>query len=282
MARELSDVLHHMVPEAGGAAREEPPAPRTPAGRTASRCGPRDRAARVDPPAAPAAAPRTLAVPVGERDRLRGALLWNLAAEIERRWGRATLLAPAGSAAASVWSGSGAVLAFADGPEALGCAAARLNAARVEVGTGVRAGAPRGMVLASVPRGWVREQAGCQPLFAWTLLLTSPAERDLLDACAAAEVLLAGGDSTRVGVTLYGARSLDEARDAFCSLASATDRCPGGPVRSYGLLAGEAEMERAAGARRPVSDSAPRSLAARSLADVAGWILGDAPEAAGA
>ena len=78
MARELSDVLHHLLPE---------PEP--------------------DPPAAagaPAAAPASrVAIPLVERDVLGAALVWNLAVELARRDTGVTVFAPDGEGRDALW-----------------------------------------------------------------------------------------------------------------------------------------------------------------------------------
>ena len=82
MPRDLADVADYFLPQAA-------PAQGAPAGNTRAGSG-LPQAERLG---RPAALP-IVAVPVGERDVVRAAFVWNLAVEVARLGGSATLLAP--------------------------------------------------------------------------------------------------------------------------------------------------------------------------------------------
>jgi hypothetical protein len=148
--------------------------------------------------------------------------------------------------------------------------AARVRAA--ELADGSAAGT--GLVLACVPA------AGCERAFAgeldWALLLTAPERAALRRTEGLARRVIETAPEARVGVTVHGARSVGEARDAFEQLAAAVERDLSRGLTSYGLLVDDLALYRGIVERRPVGLMRPQSPAARALADVAGLLLEDA------
>lgn len=223
-------------------------------------------------PEARAAAPM-LAFPVGEKEPVRLAFLWNLAVELARTAGRPSLLVPAATAVHDGLPAPavGGVLA----PDLVLSQARDLPGLARDARAPARAGRGAGLRLAAVPSEWIDGETG-GPLLAWTLLFTSPDPTDL-DACLELALRIARAEpGAAVGVTLHGVESVAEARGAFERLAGRYECELGRPLRSYGLLLDELLVYRAAVERRPVVLSHPQSLAARSLADVARLVVTDA------
>ena len=107
----------------------------------------------------PAALP-ILAVPVGERDVVRAAFVWNLAVEIARLGASATLIAPSPPEPSPIWPEAGpgpvgaeVVLTPADGLAQLHRAALDLAVARAADS------ADGGLVLVCVPPAWLGRPA---------------------------------------------------------------------------------------------------------------------------
>jgi hypothetical protein len=260
VARDLGDVLHYFF--------HEPAPPR------------RARAAAAPAATRPAvrAAPRlVLAVPLGDRDVVRAALLWNLAVEMARTGSSACVVAPAGAETEGLWPepgkgplGAELALTFAEDLPALARSAREVASA---------GGAPEaGVVLVRVPPAWLGGAAQAASLFAWTLLFTSPEPEDLLETYAQAKRLHEAQPGARIGVTVHGPRSVAEARDAFDRLDRAARRHLGRPLTSYGLLVDDLHVYRAIVSRRPVGLTHPRTGAARALQEVARLLLADAVE----
>jgi len=252
MARSLAEVLHYFIPEADA------------------------------PTSAPADTPRLplWAVPLGDRDVVRAAHLWNLAVEVARLGGRVVLLAPEASDGA-LWPAPGRgpvgmelVLARVDGPAALLGEAGRLAAER-----GVDA-AEGGLLLLRLPPGWIERAPGSAALFERALLLVAPEERDLAAASVLAGRLLRAAPDLALGATIHGVRRVGEAARAFARLAEEVERRHGRGLRSYGLLVDDLHLYRSIVSRRPVGLSHPHSPAARTLREVAELLLEDAREPA--
>ena len=80
------------------------------------------------------------------------------------------------------------------------------------------------MVLVQVPPGWLDKATDGDPLLRWTLpLFSAPEAGELQETFALARRLLFAVPGVRVGVTIHGVRSIDEARRAFDSLVSALE-----------------------------------------------------------
>jgi hypothetical protein len=138
-----------------------------------------------------------------------------------------------------------------------------------------------GLVLVQVPPHWIAKETGGEPLLRWTLLFSAPERRELEQARTLARRLLLAVPGARVGVTIHGVSSIDEARRAFDALAMALEPELRPGLVSYGLLLDDLDVYRAIVNRRPIGLIRPQSRAARALADVARLLLGDAgiPEA---
>ena len=253
MARELGDVLHYFIPDT------EAPPPQEPL---------------CEPSGAPLA---IVAVPVGERDVVRAAFVWNLAVEMARLGADATVIAPGDEASESLWPqpgrgplGAEFLPTFVPNLPTLASRALEVAKSR---GAGSRSG---GMVLVQVPPGWLDKATDGDPLLRWTLLFSAPEAGDLQETFALARRLLFAVPGVRVGVTIHGVRSIDEARRAFDLLVSALEPELRERLMSYGLLLDDLDVFRAIVNRRPVGVIHPQSRAARALADVAALLLGDA------
>jgi hypothetical protein len=253
LARELGDVLHYFIPE------PDPVTPRQP---------------RAVPGGSPLA---IVAVPVGERDVVRAAFVWNLAVEAARHGAAAAVIAAGDEATESLWPqpgrgplGTEFVPTFA--PDLPSLAATALEVARTR-GAAIRGS---GFVLVHVPPRWLSKAADGDPLLRWTLLFTTPEPRDLEETYKVARHLLCSAPGAQVGVTIHGVRSIDQARETFDMLASALERDPGRSVVSYGLLLDDLDVYRAIVNRRPIGVIHPQSRASRALADVARLLLEDA------
>jgi hypothetical protein len=250
VARELGDVLHYFIPES-----EAPRSLReTSGGRLA-----------------------IVAVPVVESDVVRAAFVWNLAVEMGRLGAAATVIATEEEASESLWPepgrgplGTEFLPTFAADLPTLASRAVEVATSR---GAGCRSG---GMVLVQVPPSWLDKAADGDPLLRWTLLFSSPEPRDLEETYALARRLFFAAPGARVGVTIHGVRSIDEARRAFDALVSALEPELRERLLSYGLLLDDLDVYRAIVNRRPIGVIRPQSRAARALADVAGLLLGDA------
>lgn len=274
MPRDLGDVLHCFLPEAGDPPEDAavPAAPASPTARVVAR--PR----RERPAALPLAC-----LAVGDSDVVRAAFAWNLLVEVARLGGRAVLVAPAGDGEASLWPSSGpgpmgseVSLVPARGPGELHRAALdRAVTAAAEADPEVG-----GLVFVRVPPTWLRKPADAGALLRWTLLFSSDDARDLLETYGIAKLLLRQQPSARVGVTIHGVRRIEQARQAFGRLARSSERHLGRRLRSYGLLVDDLHVYRAIVARRPIGLAHPQSPAARALRDVAGMLLDDARELA--
>ena len=258
LPRDLGDVLHYFLDDdaSGGPSTRRKPSPDgTPARRA------------VELP--------LVAVPLGDQDVVRAALLWNLAVELARGGSSASVVAPAGAETEALWPepgrgplGAELVLTFAQDLGAL----ARL--ARDVAATS--AASEHGLVLVRVPPSWLDKAADAPELFSWTLLLTSPEPEDLLETYAVAKRLLETNPGARIGITVHGPRCVAEARDAFDRLDLATRRHLGRELTSYGLLIDDLHVYRAIVSRRPLGLTHPRAAATRALQEVAGLLLEDA------
>ena len=141
-----------------------------------------------------------------------------------------------------------------------------------------------GLVLVQVRPSWLGEAAKGDRLLRWTLLFTAPEPRELDETHTLIRRLFIAAPWVRVGVTIHGVRSIDEARGAFDTLSSALEPELRPRLLSYGLLLDDLDVYRAIVNRRPIGVIRPQSRAARALADVARLLLSDAavPEVSGA
>jgi hypothetical protein len=254
--RDLADVLHYFLPHP-----EEAAAPARPPQREVS---------------LPTALP-TLALPVGERDVVRAALAWNLTVEIARLGGCATLVTRAGSEGSALWpdAGRGPVGTEVVHTAARGLGELYRRALDVAVARSIDA-EDGGVVMVCVPPAWLRPPRDGRGLLRWVLLLSTADRRELMETYAIAKPLLAADREARVGVTIHGARRIDEAERAFHHLARVASRHLGRAPISYGLLVDDLHVYRAIVARRPIGIEHPQAPAARALRDVATLVLEDA------
>ena len=257
MPRDLADVLHHLLPEAG-------PPPSAAVG-----------------PARPTAAGRlpVLAVPLGDDDSVRAGFVWNLAVEVLREGAHAALVAPRCDAGGTLWPkpdarplGAEVVHAEGDDLESLAATAAHA-AARAPAGSA-------GLVLVRVPPRSLLAPGADAGILAWTLLLCSTEPRDLLECYGLTKLIRRLAPAARIGVTIHGSHRRGEARAAYERVAEVASRRLGVTPESYGLLVGDVQVYRALLAHRPIGLVQPQSPAARSLHDVAALLLQDGREVA--
>ena len=239
MPRDLGDVLHYLLPEAGG------PCPETP----------------------------LLAVPLLGRDLVRTALLWNLAIEVARQGARVTLVVPEGGGAIP-WPEAGrgplgveVIEVAGDGPAELARtaeAAARPSGSRAQH-----------LVLSGVPAPWLTKGADAGALLRWVVCLARPDEHESDESLALLRAVVEQTPRAQLGATIFGVRSLAEARHSFEWLAARVERELERPLTSYGVLIDDVQLSRSIVTRRPVALAQPASSAARALADVASLCLAE-------
>jgi hypothetical protein len=225
---------------------------------------------------APAAGRRVLAVPLGERDLVRSALVLGLAAELASAGRPAVLAAPGACEAlghAESASPQGVERVASDAGDA-GALAAHVEALLGEASAG-----RRGIVLAPLPPAWIDGSSRPGALLDWSLVLATPQPRDLDRAFGLLARIDLAAPGGRLGVTVHGIRDLDEARDAFLALAVRSESELGRPLLSYGCLLDDLDVCRALVARRPLGLVRPASRAARALRDVARLLAEDAAAA---
>lgn len=268
MPRDLSDVIHYFMPEAG----ESSPPERQP-----------DEAFRANRPSqrrGPSALP-LVGVPISDQDVVRAAFTWNLTVEIARAGGRAILVAPAGDAGKALWPapgrgplGSEIALVEVETLGELYRAAQDLAVSRaVDAHDG-------GIVFVRIPPLWLRKPAEAGNLLRWTLIFTTSDERDLLETYGIAKLLMGILPSVHVGITVHGARGIDEAAAAFRRIDGVARKRLSRPLVSYGLLVDDLDVYRAIVAQRPIGLAHPQSPAARALRDVASLLFTNAQEMA--
>jgi len=253
MPRDLGDVLHFFAPELTGSVA-------------------------VPTGTADAALP-LVGVPFAGEDPVRAALLWNLAVEAARQNARAALLAPRSLCATPAWPlpgrgplGAVSIRADADAPAELARIAEEW----------VRSAAPRARALALValPASYLDKTADAEALLRWTLLLVRPHEAEARDTWTALEAIATHSRSARIGVTVFGVRSIAEASDCFEQLAAAAEQRLGCTLISYGLLVDDVHLSRSIVTGRPIALASAHAASARALADVAAMLLEDAHGAA--
>ncbi len=253
MPRELGDVLHFFAPELTGAAVA---------------------AATREDEALP-----LIGVPLASADPVRGALLWNLVVEAARQGARTALLAPRSLCATPAWPLPGR------GP--LGAQAIRVDsdeaadmARSAEEWVRGAAARDRSLALAALSPACLHKAVDAAVLLRWTLLLLRPDEVTGREAWAALEAIATHARDARIGVSVFGARGITEARDCFEQLAIAVEDRLGATLVSYGLLVDDVHLSRSIVTGRPIALTSPHATSARALADVASMLLADAHGAA--
>ena len=272
MPRDLADVLHHFIPEPDVGGSEAP-------SRSAQRPSP-----RVPRNATAQAALPIVGVPIGDRDVVRAAFTWNLAAEAARTGARAVVVAPAADVASALWPeestgpmGVNVVLAPADDLAQLYRHALEVAKAPPPAGLGLEQG---GLVFVRIPPLWLRSPGDAAARLRWILLFTSSEGQDLLESYGIAKLLQRMAPSVRLGITVHGAHRQGDAETAFSRLAEAAARHLGLSLTSYGRLVDDLHVYQAIVAQRPIGTVHPQSPAARSMGDVAQLLLADALEQA--
>jgi hypothetical protein len=244
MARELADILHHFLGDAG--------AP--------ERLGPASLALLSEPD-----------------DAFAVAVAWNLAHELARQglavaW--VTALADEELLPPDATPGLTRLLCPAQDLPALARAACEASAK-------LAASRAPGLVLARVPPAWVVPGPDADRLLAWTLQLVGPDAERASRAIAGARRVFAAAPASRVGATVHDVRGVGEAEQAFTALARECLVRSDVRLTSYGVLLDDAELYRSLLARRPLALLRPGSRAARSVADVARLLRGDFANDAG-
>jgi len=226
----------------------------------------------------PAALP-IIALPIGDRDVVHAAFAWNLVVEVARLGASATLLAPADPAAASLWPPSGRGPIGAELKLVRAANLRELNRAALDAAVSRAAEAKNGgVILARVPPEWLNGASDGRALLRWVLLFAGTESKDLRATYALAKRIVRIGPASRIGITIHGARRIEEAEHAFSRLADTAHRHLGHSVVSYGLLVDDLHIYRAIVAHRPIGLEHPQSRAARALRDVAQLLLDDAQE----
>jgi len=254
VTRGLGDVLHHFDPAlaAGRAGHRTAMAP----------ANPEPRAAGL----------RLLGVPMGPGDLLRAGAVWALAVEVMRRGAPARVLCPAPEDQPDPWPEEAVAplgvrvhrLSRGARAEDLGAQAHRIVEA---------AGAEPGLCFLALPEAGFEEAFACH--LDRALLLVACDRTSLREAGARIQRLVSRRPDARVGITVHGARSVSEAREAFEHLAAQVEDACGAWVRSYGLLVDDLALYRGIVERRAVGLARPQSPAARALADVARLLVED-------
>lgn len=260
MARELSDVLHYILPDAG-----------------VKPASPARSAAVHGAPATGGLCP--IAVPVGERDVVRVAFVWNLTVEIARAARSALLLVPDDPALEPLRESLPAPATLEDdiGPEFAFSGARDLGALARDARELGRTRHGRGPALAPtlVPVRWIRPDPEGARLLRYPLLFATPDASDLNAIQIVLEHIFEAAPDAEPGVTIHGVTSIEEAERTFDRLALRCETGLGRPLRSYGLLLDDLQVYRAVVNRRSVTSAQPHSLAARALADVARLLVAD-------
>lgn len=274
MPRDLADVLHYFLPELED--ESEPGVTgHSMDSTTSSHATPATVATpdSVNEPALP-----ILGIPIGDRDVVRAALTWNLAVEIARLGRRAVVLAPASEIQTPLWPEAGigplgTELHFcpAKNLDDLGNAAEKLSRQRAR--SDPREG---GALFVRVPPEWLGARATPPLPISWWLLMSSPNQGDLSEAHDLAAAIRKTDPMSKIGVTIHGVSSVDEARRAYEHLSRRCSTKLGFELLSYGLLVDDLHVYRAIVAQRPIGLAHPQSPATRALMDVARLLCEDA------
>jgi hypothetical protein len=252
--RDLGDVLHYFIPEAGEAASSAP---------------------RPAAPRPPGSGPSVTAVPLGHRDVLRATFVWNLAVEMTAQGAPTTVVVPS-RMSPPVWPEPGRMAMGAELVPVLAEGLGDLARAALDVAVTGAADMDRDtQVLVCIPPAWLRKAADGAPVLRRVLLFASPDPTELIEAYALAKHLFAGAGDVTLGVTIYGVQQVETAARAFERLAGTAEQHLGCKLTSYGLLVDELQIYRAIVERKPIGVSHPQSRAARSLRDVARLLLDD-------
>ena len=264
MARDLGDVLHYFIPEAG-----EPQGPECDA-------DPSELRERMRPSPRGGVGPfGVIAVPLGHRDVLRATFVWNLAVEMTGQ-GAPTTVVVASRMAPPVWPEPGRTAMGAELVPVLADNLGDLSRAALDVAVSRAADDdPGAQVVVCIPPAWLRKAADGAAILRRVLLFTSPEPTELIETYALAKHLWGMSRETVLGVTVYGVQRVETAARAFERIAATAEKHLGCELTSYGLLVDELQIYRAIVERRPIGVAHPQSRAARSLRDVARLVLDD-------
>jgi hypothetical protein len=276
--RDLADVLHYFLPELED--ESEPLGAVDSSDSTHSSDSTIDSLATLaTPDDADERALPVLGVPIGDRDVVRAALTWNLAVEIARLGQRAIVLAPASMTQTPLWPEAGigplgTELHFcsARNLEELGMAAEKVAKERANSSSGAL-----GALFVRVPPEWIKADATASLPISWWLLMSSPNQSDLSEAHDLAAAIQMAQPASKVGVTIHGVSSVDEAKRAYEHLSRRCITKLGLELLSYGLLVDDLHVYRAIAAQRPIGLAHPQAPATRALMDVARLLAEDAP-----
>lgn len=273
MPRDLVDVLDYLLPPGESSSLPRSESERVlPGESTFQPSGNLGRSRTTRPAALP-----IITIPIGDQDVVRAAFAWNLAVEVARLGGNATLVAPADSTDSPLWPTPGRGPLGAQLVLVRATDLGELNRAALDIAVSRTADcADGGVVMVRVPPGWMNRASGSRALLRWVLLFASPEPADLREAYALAKSILQAGHSTRVGVTIHGARRIGDAERAFARISAVAMRHLRHSLVSYGLLVDDLHIYRAIVAHRPIGLEHPQSRAARALRDVARMLLEDA------
>ncbi len=281
LPRKLEDVLDYLLPGGGSLSAQ------TSAGAQTHTSAPPDSHRQLDahanrrsredrPPALP-----IIALPIGDEDVVHAAFAWNLVVEVARLGAAAILLAPADHAAASLWPppGRGPIGAKLELVRAANLR--ELHRAALDLAVSRAPDANNGgLILARVPPTWLSGASDGRALLRWVLLFATAEPSGLRHTYGLAKRVIGAGTTPRIGITIHGARHIDQAKRAFSRLADTALRHLGHSIVSYGLLVDDLHIYRAIVAQRPIGLEHPQSRAARALRDVASLLLGDAKDCA--
>ncbi len=290
MPRDLSDVLHFFLPELDDD-RESPSVGARPFARrrpAAEGTGRRPLASRnAEASRLPLS---VLGVPLGDRDVVHAAYVWNLARETHRLGGASAIVTPETDRDGSLWSvraqdgGSDDVeIVYSAAGDLAGL---RRDAERIARDRGRTAGG--GIVFTRVPPAWLSDappqdgkpdgngRARSDDAIRWLLVFSSPRPREVDSLLERIRHWIRGRPGLEIGVTIHGVCQIEEARAAFDGLARGCDERLGLPLASYGLLIDDLELFRSIAAGRPIHEADRETPAARCLTDVARLLYEDA------
>lgn len=290
MPRDLSDVLHFFLPELDGD-RESPPGASRPFARKRVAA---DGAARRPGASRNAEASRlplsVLGVPLGDRDVVHAAYVWNLARETLRLGGTSAIVTPEGDRDGPLWSvcTSGAAGDDVEIVYSAACDLAGLRHDAEKVARDRGRSADGGIVFTRIPPAWLGDDPSYDgkpadngrsrgdDAIRWLLVFTSPRPRAVDPLIDRVRDWARGRPGLEIGVTIHGVCQIEEARAAFDELARSCDERLGLPLASYGLLIDDLELFRSIAAGRPIHEADREAPAARCLTDVARLLYEDA------
>ena len=280
MPRDLADVLHYFLPELDDASTSGD-------GTTAGSVTPVGEVRRRVEPAEERRVPQTpgipiLGLPIGDRDVVRAALIWNLAVETARLGSGVIVLTPAAETPTPLWPEAGigplgAELVFCQATdlgelarEAADLAKVRLQAKRSRTDA----------IFVRVPTQWLSKGEVPEIPIPWWLLISSPNHRDLSEAYDLIDSIraLSPREESRpsIGVTIHAVSRIAEAEQAYEHLSRRCASQLDVDLISYGLLVDDLHVYRAIAAQRPIGLAHPQAPATRALMDVARLLTEDA------